>query len=188
VSSREYNFEDELIFSQGHSATESVQDILLAEIPGAVSCRKSEKHEDKNGTDWWVNRRSVRPLSVDCKIRKEDWSMKPPAFADDLALETFSVIETGAIGWTRNPAKETDYILWLWLDTRRWCLLPFPLLCGVFYERWEEWRKEYGAKRQKSSGWGYSQGTWHSECVFVPRRIVWREIYLRYSGQGQKAA
>jgi ribose-phosphate pyrophosphokinase len=54
------------------------------------------------------------------KVRDEDWAFKPGRnAADDLALETWSVIEKQVIGWTRNQSKMTDYVLWFWRDRRR---------------------------------------------------------------------
>lgn len=183
---REYGFQERLLFSHGQSTNVTVQDVLLAEIPGAVTCESASLSEDKNGTDWWVHRHNGRSLSVDCKIRKEDWSVKPaPYGSDDLALETYSVIESKVVGWTRNADKQTDYILWLWLDTGRWCLVPFPLLCAVFADKWAEWRGLYKTRKQKTT---QGRREWHSECVFVPRRIVWREIYIRFSGHLKEAA
>jgi len=119
--------------------------------------------DDRNGTDYWAHRDAgLRPLSIDLKARAVD-----PTEAwgeDDLALETWSAIGSH-IGWTRDPSKATDYILWLWTPTRRFFLVPFPPLCEVFRRYGRGWRKAYGPQRQDS-------GTWKSECVFVPRAVV----------------
>ena len=40
--------------------------------------------------------------------------------SQDIALETWSVIEKLKIGWTRDLNKRSDYVLWFWLDTKRW--------------------------------------------------------------------
>lgn len=176
---REYAFNERMAMSQGHSASKSIGSILLENIPGAVNVTQAHSSNDRTGTDWWVEHRASKHLSVDCKVREEDWAAKPAA-ADDLALETFSVVEKKIVGWTRDPAKKTDYVLWLWLDTGRWCLIPFPMLCAVFSEHWESWREKYKTKQQKTTrddGSGY-----HSECTFVPRKVVWSAIYRRFAG------
>ncbi|MCP5528070.1 MAG: hypothetical protein H7A47_14860 [Verrucomicrobiales bacterium] len=73
-------------------------------------------------------------------------------------------------------------MLWLWQDTGRWCLVPFPMLCAVSQARWQDWRSSFQTAQQKTpSGLGRS---WTSECVFVPRVELWREIYGRF-GEGQ---
>lgn len=162
--------------SHGHAATKNVCDILSLNIPGAVHVYPARQKDDKNGTDWWVTHRSGYALSVDCKIRSTDFL---PKGCDDLALESYSVVEHKKPGWTRDDRKRTDYVLWLWSDTRRWCLVPFPMLCAVYSQRWQLWRTKYRTERQYTPEYG----GYYSECTFVPRKVVWREIYLQYSGQ-----
>ena len=179
-----YDFDQQLAMSQGRSATRDVREILLTEVPGALAAHPAATENDRNGTDWWVEHASGRHLSIDCKVRDVDWRATHPA-EDDLALESWSVTEAKKVGWTRDPAKRTDYILWLWLDTGRWCLVPFPMLCTVFVEHWERWRSQYKTRVQESNR---GNSVWHSECIFVPRREVWAAIYRRFSGDLVKAA
>lgn len=173
---REYSFEERMAMSQGVVATADVRSILLENIPGAANVHTAAKPNDQKGVDWWVEHISAKHLSVDTKVREKDWWKTHPK-EDDLALETWSVINKKP-GWTRDPTKRTDYVLWLWEDTKRFCLLPFPMLCAVFQDHWQEWRQKYKTRPQKTPEFG---GYW-SECTFVPRRLVWSEIYLRYSG------
>lgn len=176
---REFDFQEQLDFSNGYSTSGSVEAILLMNIPGAVRAYKAGSQNDRDGTDWWVEIPG-RHLSVDCKVRKEDYAAKPdPYGGDDLALETFSVVETDKIGWTRDPNKRTDYVLWLWLDTGRWCLISFPQLCAVFIENWQNWKAIHKTRKQNTTT---SYGGYHSECVFVPRREVWAAMYKHFGG------
>jgi hypothetical protein len=175
----EYSFGKQLVMSQGVFTSQDVEAILLREIPGAVSVRAAEQTDDRHGTDYWVKHARGADISVDVKIRREDWAAKPePDRADDLALETWSVVEKRKIGWTRDSRQRTDYILWLWTDTGRWCLVPFAMLCAVFQEKWPEWSACYETREQYTPEYG----GFHSQCVFVPRMVVWDEIYRRYSG------
>lgn len=172
-----YGFDERLRFSDGIAASASVECVLLSCIPGATQVRRATRKEDRDGTDWWVDRHCGDALSVDAKVRSTDWL---PRGEDDLALETWSVVEKGVTGWTRTESKRTDYILWLWQDTGRWCIVAFPMLCGVMCDHWEEWRRKYKTKQQWTDmpcGRGY-----HSECVFVPRREVWAAMYRKYGG------
>jgi len=176
----EYLFDERLMFSDGSVMAASVDQVLLSAIPGALNVTKAGKANDKNGTDWWVEHSSGRHLSVDAKVRSKDYAAIEEKPEDDLALETWSVIENKVIGWTRNENKRTDFILWLWVDTGRWCLISFPMLCKVFQNKWERWREEYKTKQQKTP---WHNGTvYHSECIFVPRREVWAEIYRTFGG------
>lgn len=170
-----FNFNDQLKMSHGISLSFDFRVVLLNEIPDAIDVRRANDLEDRTGTDWWVDRHNNKPLSIDLKARKID---REPQGQDDLALETWSVIEKGVIGWTRNPTKDSDYILWFWEDTRRWCLIPFPMLCRVFILLWQEWSQTYKTVRQKTDLDGY---IYHSECIFVPREVIWASIIEHYS-------
>jgi hypothetical protein len=126
-----YEFDERRAMSSGVASSTSIEAILLANIPGAVAVRAADEAADRMGTDWWVDHVSGHSQSVDAKVREEDFARKG---CDDLALETLSVVERNKVGWTLDETKRTDYILWLWKDTQRWCLVPFPMLCQVFKE------------------------------------------------------
>ena len=172
-----YDFNEQLAMSQGISESKSVKEIIQNNIPGALYVFQANSKNDKNGTDWWVECSSGKFLSVDVKVRGDDYLKKG---FDDLALETFSVVEKSIIGWTRNADKQTDYIVWFWKDTGRWCLVPFKMLCKVFQENWVQWKEIYQCSLQETTKNGCA--LYHSECVFVPRREVWKKIYLNSMG------
>lgn len=167
--------------SEGTLASASVEDVLLGNIPGAVKVVRANVDDDKSGVDWWVEVLSFgerKRVGVDAKVRNDDWASRG---CDDLALETWSVVNESP-GWTRDPRKRTDYVLWLWKDTGRWCLVPFAMLCAVFCDRWVDWRRRYQTNRQRTRPGPKFQRGWESECVFVPRKVVWRAIYERFGG------
>ena len=173
-----YGFQERLVMSEGVAGNTVVEDVIMANIPGACHVYRAHLSNDRQGTDYWVELANGNHLSVDVKSRSEDWATKPPPLrADDLALETWSVVEKRVVGWTRDAKKRTDYVLWFWQDTGRWCLIPFPMLCGVFSDKWQEWASMYKTRKQYTPGRDY-----HSECVFVPRKEVWAAIYRKYSG------
>lgn len=174
----EYGFADRLAMSQGTSTNNNVAEILVQNIPAAVSAHQAHSSNDRTGTDWWVELSTSKHLSVDCKVRGEDWAKKTNP-QDDLALETWSVVEKNVVGWTRDLTKKSDYILWLWTDSGRWCLVPFPMLCKVFELNWKVWREQHKTRRQFTPR---QSGGYHSECVFVPRRAVWAEMYRIFGG------
>lgn len=154
----------------------SIEDYLLKNIPLAVSVERANKADDKNGIDWWVTLISGRKLGIDVKVREVDWSKKG---SDDLALETWSVMEKQIIGWTRNPDKQTDYIVWLWKDTGRLVIIQFPWLCSFFMTHWEAWRKKYKTRVQRTVN---NSSQYHSECVFVPRELIFTLLYRAIGG------
>ncbi len=175
----EYGFEERLAMSSGVAASADVRSILLKNIPGAVNVHQAATVNDRQGIDWWVEMSTAKHLAVDAKVREQDWAARNP-HEDDLALESWSVVEKQVPGWTRDANKKCDYVLWLWKDTGRFCLVPFPMLCGVFSRRWQSWRVDYKTRQQHTPR---ANGGYHSECVFVPRRELWAEIYRQYGGQ-----
>lgn len=162
--------------SAAPSSNGNIADILMGNIPSATTAVRAGTRDDRRGTDWWVNTQSGSQLSVDAKVRSQDYSLRG---YDDLALETWSVIENEKVGWTLDETKRTDYVLWLWTKTGRWALVPFAMLQGVFKREHKAWVQQYGAHQQRTAWRG---GHYHSECVFVPRREVWAAIYRTYGG------
>ena len=179
---RDYGFGERMAMSQGVAASADVRVILLTEIPGAVNVQSAATVNDKQGVDWWVEMSTARHLAVDAKVREKDWAATHPD-EDDLALETWSVVEQRIPGWTRDMHKRCDYVLWLWKDTGRFCLVPFPMLCRVFSQNWSLWSQRYRTARQHTPREG---GGYHSECVFVPRRELWAAIYRQFGGNLHK--
>lgn len=176
-----FNFDEQLKMSEGVCGTQSIEQILLEKFPDAVRAERANLSEDKSGVDYWVVTSSGKRYGIDLKAREKDFSKDNPN-KDDLALEIWSVVNK-KIGWTRDPEKKTDYILFLWKDTGRYSLVPFPLLYGVFSNHWQEWGKKYFAPFQHS----YEKNSrWFSQCVFVPRLLVWREMHSSYGGAPAK--
>ncbi len=172
------DFSDCLIRSQDADCAAKVSNILLAEIPGSVGVYLAAKANDRRGVDIWVEMSSGTHLAIDLKTRNADWAHTHP-LEDDLALETWSVIEKEVVGWTRDTTKRCDYVLWFWKDTGRFCLIPFPSLCRAFTDHWQVWKVRYKTSVQRTA---WSGGDYHSECIFVPRKVVWLAIYKRIGG------
>ena len=158
---------------------------MLRHIPQALDVHKAHQENDRIGCDLFVQCRHGRHVTVDCKIRSKDFARQVAGkgneltwINDDYALEIWSVKEQQVVGWTRDPNKITDYVLWYWVDTQRIAMLPFSQLYQVFHNHWEQWSEQYGSHTQFTP-----DGNYHSECVFVPRHAVWKAIYLMFSGQ-----
>jgi len=192
-----FEFNTQLRWSNG-ICNEGIKKILMAQFPNSLDIEKSTTEEDRNGTDWWIVRKDLPSLSVDVKIRSRDyWEDKNrDERFDDLCLETWSVCNPtagnyGKPGWTRDPKKRTDYILYYWQPTGRFCLLSFYPLCSVFMSKWKEWRDDYG-------GGIFSNGKrkppiltqtidriakkilYYTESILVPRTVVHEEM-LKWS-------
>lgn len=182
VKARTFTFQNQLIMSEeAINEQEDLPTYLLRHIPLAEKVERANREDDRRGIDYWVTLQSGRVIGVDVKCRENDWQSRG---CDDVALEIWSVVEKQVIGWTRNTQKQTDYVLFLWKDTGRFLLLDFPVLCSIFIQHWETWRRIYQTAYQRTSECPSRSG-WHSQCVFVPRQVIWREIYLRFGGSLQ---
>jgi hypothetical protein len=172
----DYEFNKQIRYAEGKGVIDDVKKILNYHIPGVERIEKATKEEDLKGTDYWVYRKNInKPLSIDVKARSDDPVVK--FGMDDLALETWSVIEKEKIGWTLDENKQTDFILWFFEPTKRFVLLPFVQLLTVAKEHMPVWKREHRVYRQ-----GSNNGDWHSECVFVPRKAVLDAITNRFYG------
>lgn len=175
---RQFGFQEQLVISTGTAANKTIGMILIDVIPGAQRAIQSLKMDDRTGVDWWVETQaSDRRIAVDCKIREDD---PLPRFGkDDLALETWSVVEKKVIGWSLDDTKRTDYVFWIFKDTGRWCVVPFALLVRAFSAKKDEWIRMFRVAKQNTDG------RYHSECVFVDRRELWAEIYRQAHGTSE---
>lgn len=174
---RVFDFKRSLVISTGTSANQTIGDILLATIPGSTRAIQANQANDRSGVDWWLEMQSGDFLGVDCKIREED--PLPKFGKDDLALETWSVVEKKIVGWTLDDTKRTDYVFWFWKSTGRWCVVPMLLLRKAFQLYQQEWMRKFQVATQ------CTERRYHSECVFVPRRDVWRAIYRMAEGYSE---
>lgn len=186
-----YDFNERLAMSQGVAHSLDVGDILMSCISGALKVTQADTRDDRNGTDWWVEHASGNKISVDAKIRTKDyWTLRRE---DDLALEVWSIKarvsrdstrsdDNRVVGWTLNENKRTDYILWFWLDSQRFCLMPFHMLCRVFQRHNRAWYDDYEHCEQFTPRTKGATDGYFSECVFVPRHEVWAAIYRMFGG------
>jgi len=178
---RTYTFPTQMRMREGASNKTELDDILLEHFPNATKVERATSSEDRNGTDRWITMHSGEKESVDVKVREEDWLKKRGQ--DDVALEIWSVMGK-KVGWTRDTTKRTNWIFFLWKDTGRNMLVPFPMLCSIFIEHWEEWSKIFFSPIQRTP---YAMGGYYkSQCVYVPRTLIWKEIYKVYGGASQR--
>jgi hypothetical protein len=166
----EFDFDERLTFSKG-SRGRCDDDTLMTMIPSAVEIRDGNTEEDKRGIDKVVRLSSGRTLAVDLKVRDTGaakwWKTCP-----DLALERWSVKpqngSQGKVGWTLDPAKRTDLVLFLFdpAESTDCYLVGFHHLRAAFLRCGKEWWGHYKRAPQNT------EGRYQSECVFVPVAIV----------------
>jgi hypothetical protein len=173
-------FADDLFWSVGSGAASALEVLNNpVNFPDVVGVVQTNERDDRSGVDFWVQLGNGCRVGVDLKLRRPDWAADELNPKDDLTLETWSVVDKRIPGWTRDPQKKCDYILFFWPDTGRWCMIPFRPLLSVFLEHWRDWRKIYETNVSINSRGSLR---WRSEAVFVPRCVVLGLIEERYGG------
>ena len=179
---KHYDFAERLAYSEGIECPGALRRRLIDSIPGAYEIQKATKNQDRNGTDFWIHRYELEPLSVDFKHRSfcpiQRWD------SDDACIEWCSVYkaEKGEQrprppyeprrqirpGWSIDANKHTDLVIYTWpaaLGKRRFWILFFPHLCEASRRNLEAWRTLYREEPTPNSGY------WTLN-VYVPRIVI----------------
>jgi len=164
---RTFSFRSELDHSRQAAVNELVATVARELFGPDVTIEQAAEADDKAGVDYWAILPSGRRLGIDLKLRRDHGT------AGDVALELWSVMPAdgrpGVPGWPWDNRKRTDYVIWIWLDTRTYYAAPYPLLHTAFLRHARDWTRRYRTATQSS-------GTWTSQCVFVPIRDLDRAI------------
>ena len=169
-----HEFTERRLWSGGVDVSDGLRRHLLELVPASTRLRDPSAEEDGHGTDLWVDRRDLPPLSVDFKHRSycpiERWGI------DDACIETCSVYKgpwpndgSGKrvkCGWTIDATKRTDIVVYTWPagfeDVRRFWILWFPALCSAAIRSMPEWQRRYRERPAQNNGYSTLN-------VYVPR-------------------
>lgn len=174
---RIWDFYERINFSEGIDCSDNILKWIFNCIPNATRLIKSNINDDKQGTDFWIYRNNLRPLSIDLKNR--DFCPIQEFGSDDACIETTSVYKGAnnynwldenrkVIGWTLDTNKQTDYIVYTWPNengNRRFWIVPFHFLCMASRKNWKEWAKKYGEKSAINKNY-------LTLAVYPPRRVI----------------
>lgn len=178
-----YDFTERLQFSEGVGLTEEMLRHVLEHVPAATGYRKAKQHEDKSGTDWWIDRKhGLPPVSIDLKNR-EICPIKLYG-SDDICIETCSVYKgerrppytdnlRTKSGWTIDDTKRTDLVIYTWPHAAdllggkrlRYWILYFPFLCSAAQKHWRDWAGIYRERATPNVGYVTLN-------TYVPRIVV----------------
>ena len=164
------DFRNDFKTSNEPKTVAAITKYLLEYFPYALSVYQSDETADRKGCDYWVEQLAWgtnRLLAIDAKVRRIDFLEANGQ--DDLCLELWSNYERGKVGWTLKQYAITDYILWYWVNTNRFELIPFKPLRSAFQKHLDSWLLTYKTKKHKTSNYT-------SECIFVPRQIVLQAV------------
>ena len=170
MSAAVYNFKAQLAASQTPEVDAMVRRVMFEMFAGELlNMHMSHPENDKIGSDYILEFRGGKIEHLDVKLRTEDYFPEP-----NTALET----TTGKkAGWTIDTSKISDWILFLWLPTKKSSLIHARQLRVVFKKHQDEWEKSCQQSTQKGDD-GYS-----STCLFITDRDLRAAEYKHFSYQ-----
>lgn len=172
-----HDFAERLAFSEGIEPEPALLKFLLDSIPGGTRIRRATASEDRQGTDYWIERPSLPWISIDMKHRDFDPILR--FGSDDVCVETTSVY-TGPRqspwldehrkrpGWTLDGAKRTTLLVYTWPredGKRRFWVLYFPHLVTAAIRHWREWAEKYKERAAENANY-------ITLSVYPPRAVV----------------
>lgn len=155
--------------------------LYLAPGSAGVEVRTATGQEDRRGIDY-IATAGGGEVYVDAKRRRRGGAKFWKGGVPELTLEVWSKDpgpdRPGKVGWTRDPAKETDLVLFTWPSDE--CasryVVPYHALRATFCRRWREWCRQYQTAEKQpnqcSARLCCGRCRWTSTCVFVPHPVV----------------
>lgn len=126
------NFKSSFKKSQVDAKAFPIDKALELLLPGFRHTIPTTDEEDRLGADAKakINRDIAK---LDYKVRSCD----PRTWGeDDLVIEIYSVVEKQIRGYAN---RSTDYLVWIYSDTRRCVIIPFEKFKKIYAEHWTEW-------------------------------------------------
>ncbi len=156
--------------------------IIKAMIPSCESVTKTDKQTDRDGADYIARLKGGRELRIDMKLREKGCSEYWKKTASDelipeVVIERWNVIPSdlhpGKIGWSLDPTKNTDLVLFVFDPSDTLCcfLVPFHHLRGAFIADGVRWLRDYGPLHEQETKRCGENG-YKSACLFVPAAEV----------------
>ena len=149
-------FSEDLAKEIKHSSDSRWGRIYSDLFPDMISYTREYNRElQKSGIDRVIKLSNGKLINVDEKVRYKEYN--------DIALEHWSSFEDKVLGWCLKPL-DCDYILYVFWQSCRYYLIPFPELRRLFEENFDIWRKQYTVLKTRNRGTN-SDYTTISICV-----------------------
>ena len=166
-----HKFERKASYADTDAVRLRAEEVLTARIEAhRFTWTERGGQDDRLGVDVWATLPSSERVGVELKVN---------AYGE-VRIEYLSRQAEGIVGWTVNDGLISDYVLYLWMDSRLSFLVDYPQLRRVAKEQ----RKRYvrlfgdgagGPRLARSSG--RNGHTWTTEFVAVPLGIVLQDIF-----------
>lgn len=172
------NFNNDLAMSDRPEVVAAVKAACHRQFPELLSVTKAHKENDMIGVDYWMEFPGGRVEALDAKIRKLDYSVEAPGrVCDDrtACLELLANVGTGKAGWTVDPTKRTDWVLFYYIESGKRVFYHARELRAAVVAYLPQLRKIGKPSIQQT-------GRYESTSLFVRHRDLGAAIY--HHGQG----
>lgn len=151
-------FSESLALSHAQADAPWWFDVYRAAFPDMCSavCVRADGWAQRGGIDRVITLSSGKTLTVDEKVRAEDWP--------DIALEYWSDEQRRIPGWVAKDLA-CDFIAYAFVPSQTCHLLPFQTLRQAWRINCREWVKKYRPVRAPNKGYV-------TVSVAVPTRVL----------------
>ena len=158
-------FSEDLAREIEHSNDSRWERIYKELFPDMISyTREYNQESQKQGIDRIIRFRNQDTITIDEKVRYKEYN--------DIALEHWSSFEDKVLGWCLKPL-DCDYILYVFWQSCRYYLMPFPELRRLFEENFDIWRKQFTVLSTKNQGTNINYTT---ISICVPIDLLMNEL------------
>lgn len=171
------NFLQDFQFSLGEREQFDIC-VLKKAICKCEKVEKTTEELDRKGIDYIATLTGGAQIYIDAKARRSVWVVEGSPL---LALEMWSVRPSkgnkGKLGWTLNTKTNVDMILYTFPKDKwkSFYLIPYQFLRMAFYKNGRAWLQKYGSRIQNN-------GSWESECMFVPANVILQAVSQQMTG------
>lgn len=141
-----HDFKESLKLSQEHSSAPWWEPVYKSAFPGyaGMYCVRNDGWAQRGGIDRVVVLKSGKTLTVDEKVRKEDWP--------DVLLERWSDVNRKTPGWIQKDLA-CDFIAYAYIPSRTCYLLPFVPLRRAWLTHGKDWIERHKEIRALNQGY-----------------------------------
>ncbi len=174
MTAKSFNFNVQLALSQTEEVHALVKEIMFEKFAGELlAIHQSHKENDKLGSDYALEFHNGKFEHLDVKVRSRDYYSETDKC--NIAIEP----STGnKIGWALDANKITDWVLFVFPDTKLGSLHHARTLRTIVRKHWNDWQCTHKQSTQVTAG-GYK-----SPCFYISDHELWAAEYKQFSYAG----
>lgn len=166
------NFNDDLTATQAPEIDAAIRLAIKERYPEVRAIVQACPQNDKLGIDYWLEYQNGTMQTLDAKIRELDYSKR----GDDriACIELMANTRKQKLGWSIDPSKRTDIVLFYYIETGAAYFYPARELRAAIIASLDLLKRDGKPATQKTESYG---NTYSSESLFVSHAELWRAIY-----------